>query len=53
MTGPFETGVIDTVTGKDTADGFKVKQIEQNPKAFSCDAHSGLAIPGAVRGQLR
>lgn len=50
MMGPFETGVISN--GQDTAAGFKVKQIEDNPSAFFTDVHSSLAVPGAVRGQL-
>ena len=50
MQGPFETGVISN--GQDTAAGFMVKQIEDNPSGFFCDVHSSLAVPGAVRGQL-
>ncbi|TKA64529.1 hypothetical protein B0A49_10083 [Cryomyces minteri] len=50
MTGPFTTGV--KINGTDPGTGFKVAQIEANPAAFFCDAHSSLAVPGAVRGQL-
>ncbi|KAK5172008.1 uncharacterized protein LTR77_003645 [Saxophila tyrrhenica] len=50
--GPFETGIIDEETGMDTGAGFKVGQIENDPDAFFCDAHSSLAVPGAIRGQL-
>ncbi|KAH8666549.1 hypothetical protein BX600DRAFT_435949 [Xylariales sp. PMI_506] len=50
MTGPFTTGVL--ANGVDTATGFHVSQIENNPQAFYADIHSSLAVPGAVRGQL-
>ncbi|KAK3047638.1 hypothetical protein LTR09_010896 [Extremus antarcticus] len=52
LQGPFETGVLDTVTGIDTGAGFRVGQIENDPEAFYCDVHSSLAVPGAIRGQL-
>lgn len=48
--GPFKTGIVQN--GKDTAEGFHVRQIEQNPAGFFADTHSTLAVPGAVRGQL-
>jgi len=50
LTGPFTTGVV--VNGADTGAGFRVSQIEDNPKGFFTDVHSSLAVPGAVRGQL-
>merc|ERR1711879_666883 len=50
MMGPYETGIVSN--GQDTAAGFTVKQIEDNPSAFFTDVHSSLAVPGAVRGQL-
>ncbi|KAF2496368.1 hypothetical protein BU16DRAFT_375824 [Lophium mytilinum] len=50
LKGPFKTGVL--AMGVDTADGFHVKQIEENPEAFFTDVHSSLAVSGAVRGQL-
>merc|ERR1711988_2035057 len=50
MMGPYETGIASN--GQDTAAGFTVKQIEDNPSAFFTDVHSSLAVPGAVRGQL-
>lgn len=53
LKGPFETGVENADTGMDTGAGFHVSQIEKNPAAFFCDVHSSLAVPGAVRGQLR
>ena len=51
VTGPFATGVKAT-DGSDTGAAFHVSQIEKNPAAFFADAHSSLAVPGAVRGQL-
>ena len=48
--GPFKTGIV--TDGKDSGDGFHVKQIEKNPCGFFTDVHSSLAVPGAVRGQL-
>ncbi|KAF2813483.1 uncharacterized protein BDZ99DRAFT_568675 [Mytilinidion resinicola] len=50
LKGPFKTGVL--VVGVDTADGFHIKQIEENAEAFFTDMHSSLAVPGTVRGQL-
>ncbi|OAA37841.1 chrd [Metarhizium rileyi] len=50
LEGPFLTGV--KANGKDTGEGFHVRQIEENPSAFFTDVHSSLAVPGAVRGQL-
>ncbi|KAI5360100.1 hypothetical protein Slin15195_G119620 [Septoria linicola] len=62
LTGPFETGIINNSTGVDvdTGAGFKVAQIEVNPKGFNADVHTNFmdaaqginAVPGAVRGQL-
>lgn len=49
--GPFKTGVEDD-DGNDTAEGFHVKQIEENPSGFFSDVHSSEAVPGATRGQL-
>ena len=46
------TGIRNTTTGIDTGDGFKVKQIEDNPAGFFCDAHTVKYVPGVVRGQL-
>ncbi|KAL8953260.1 MAG: hypothetical protein Q9222_000865 [Ikaeria aurantiellina] len=51
LSGPFTTGLF--VNGTDTGTGFKVSQIEENPAGFFADIHSSLAVPGAVRGQLR
>lgn len=48
--GPFTTGVMPD--GKDTGEGFHVRQIEENPSNFFTDVHSSLAVPGATRGQL-
>lgn len=50
LQGPFKTGV--EMEGVDTADGFHLSQIEQNPAGFFADVHSSLAAPGANRGQL-
>ncbi|KAH7271950.1 hypothetical protein FSOLCH5_006858 [Fusarium solani] len=50
LQGPFRTGVIQN--GKDTGEGFTLKQIEKNPALFFADTHSSLAVPGAFRGQL-
>ncbi|OAQ97542.1 hypothetical protein LLEC1_01117 [Akanthomyces lecanii] len=50
ITGPFITGVAPD--GKDTGEGFHVRQIEANPSMFFADVHSSLAVPGAMRGQL-
>jgi hypothetical protein len=41
LIGPFETGVV--VNGSDTASGFKVSQIEENPSGFFADTHLGGA----------
>ncbi|KAK5075768.1 hypothetical protein LTR70_009762 [Exophiala xenobiotica] len=49
--GPFATG-IDNADGVDTGAAFQVSQIEANPAGFFADAHSSLAVPGAVRGQI-
>ena len=51
LTGPFKTGVK-AASGADQADGFHVRKIEENPKAYYADIHSSLAVPGAMRGQL-
>ncbi|CAN8095902.1 unnamed protein product [Discula destructiva] len=51
LKGPFTTGVM--ANGTDTGAGFKVASIEQNPAEFFTDVHSSLAVPGAVRGQLK
>ena len=48
--GPFTTGLV--MMGKDTGEGFTLKQIEENPSGFMADVHSSLAVPGAVRGQF-
>ena len=37
--GPFNTG-IKSAEGKDTGEGFTVKQIEADPKGFFTDVHS-------------
>ncbi|EHK98632.1 hypothetical protein GLAREA_07741 [Glarea lozoyensis ATCC 20868] len=51
LTGPFTTG-LNGADGKDTATGFKVAQIEANPKGFFTDHHTSLFTLGVVRGQL-
>ncbi|KAI9158026.1 hypothetical protein HJFPF1_06012 [Paramyrothecium foliicola] len=51
ITGPFKTGVLSN--GVDTGEGFHVSKIEKNPAGFFADVHSSLAVPGAVRGQLK
>ncbi|KAG9256453.1 uncharacterized protein F5Z01DRAFT_510844 [Emericellopsis atlantica] len=51
LQGPFTTGVI--ANGQDTGVGFTLKQIEADPTNFNADVHSSLAVPGAVRGQLK
>lgn len=48
--GPFATGIL--ADGVDTGAAFQVSQIEANPAGFFADAHSSLAVPGAVRGQI-
>ena len=48
--GPFETGIV--VDGKDTGEGFEVKQIEADPMMFFADFHTSEAVPGAARGQI-
>ena len=40
------------MNGKDTGEGFKVKEVEDDPSNFMADVHSSLAVPGAVRGQF-
>ncbi|KAH9841301.1 putative chrd superfamily protein, partial [Teratosphaeria destructans] len=50
LKGPFTTG-LNGPDGKDTGEGFTVRQIEEDPEAFFADVHSSLAVPGAVRGQ--
>ena len=50
VAGPFKTGIV--ANGVDSGDGFSVKQIEDNPAGFFCDAHTVLYVPGVVRGQL-
>ena len=52
ISGPFVTGIRNMTTGIDTGNGFKVKQIEDNPAGFFCDAHTVKYVPGVVRGQL-
>ncbi|KAF3939739.1 hypothetical protein ABW19_dt0208366 [Dactylella cylindrospora] len=47
---PFKTGIM--VDGKDTGDGFKLSQIEADPKNFFTDVHTDIFTAGAVRGQL-
>lgn len=36
----------------DTADGFTISQLEQNPSAFFADTHTVEYVAGAVRDQL-
>ncbi|KAF2122415.1 hypothetical protein BDV96DRAFT_482403 [Lophiotrema nucula] len=50
LTGPFKTGI--TANGKDTGEGFHVKQIVENAKNFFADTHTKQFPLGAVRGQL-
>lgn len=52
LTGPFVTGVKNVTTGIDSGEGFKVKQIEDNPAGFFTDSHTKLFSLGVVRGQL-
>jgi len=60
LTGPFITGLTNNATGEDQGAGFRVAQIEANPKGFNADVHTNFADPaqginataGAVRGQL-
>lgn len=52
LKGPFTTGLEDDA-GKDTGEGFSLKQIEANPAGFSADTHTSKFVPGAVRGQLK
>ncbi|TVY76080.1 hypothetical protein LSUE1_G004707 [Lachnellula suecica] len=51
LTGPFVTG-LKGADGRDTGEGFEVKQIEENPKGFFTDSHTVLFSLGVVRGQL-
>lgn len=51
LTGPFKTGV--PVDGKDSGEGFHVKQIVENPAGFFADTHTKQFVLGAVRGQLQ
>lgn len=51
MQGPFTTGLMGD-NGKDTGEGFTLKQIEANPAGFAADTHTSAFVPGAVRGQL-
>lgn len=51
VTGPFKTGIT-SPNGRDTGDGFHVRQIVANPAAFFGDTHTARYVPGAVRGQL-
>lgn len=46
------TGIKVMGTERDTGEGFRVEQIEANPKGFFTDAHTALFVPGVVRGQL-
>lgn len=50
--GPFTTGVEDD-EGNDTAAGFSLSQIEDDPSAFYADVHTSDHPAGAIRGQLR
>lgn len=52
QTGPFVTGLDDTVTGIDTGADFHVGELEADPAAYYVDIHSSLAVPGANRGQF-
>ena len=51
MTGPFLTGVLNDA-GVDQGVGFKLKEIEQDPKGYYCDVHTTKWVPGANRGQF-
>lgn len=50
LSGPFRTGVI--ADGKDTGEGFHVRQIVANPDGFFCDTHTKQYKLGAIRGQF-
>jgi hypothetical protein len=52
LQGPFTTGLEDD-DGNDTAEGFTLSQIEEDPAAFFADTHTEDFLAGAVRGQLR
>ncbi|KAF8458582.1 hypothetical protein BDZ91DRAFT_497710 [Kalaharituber pfeilii] len=52
LKGPFLTGIKDP-QGKDTGEGFHVRQIEENPKGFMTDTHTARFPAGAVRGQMQ
>ena len=49
--GPFTVGVK-SPAGADTGEGFKLKQIEDNPAGFFTDSHTQKSVPGVVRAQL-
>jgi len=51
LKGPFTTGIVNN--GVDTAEGFTIKQLEEDPMAFFADTHTAEFVPGAVRGQLK
>ncbi|KAI5797523.1 hypothetical protein DFH27DRAFT_106971 [Peziza echinospora] len=51
--GPFTTGITNQQTGRDTGEGFHVRQIEENPKGFFTDSHTERFPAGAVRGQVQ
>lgn len=50
--GPFTTGLDDDDTGEDTAEGFTLSQIEDDPDSFYADTHTEDFLDGTVRGQL-
>lgn len=52
MQGPFTTGLEDD-NGDDTATGFSLAQIEEDPAAFFADTHTEEFPAGAIRGQLQ
>ena len=50
LTGPFTTGIL--ANGVDTGAGFKVRQIEEDPADFFCDAHTVGWTAGVVTGAV-
>ncbi|WP_103528584.1 CHRD domain-containing protein, partial [Streptomyces sp. SM12] len=51
LQGPFTTGLTDD-DDVDTAEGFSLRQIEDDPESFFGDTHTEEFPAGAVRGQL-
>jgi len=51
LKGPFTTGIL--ANGTDTASGFTIKALEENPTGFFADTHTAEFVAGAVRGQLK